>query len=177
MGKAVDLKSRLWKSSKGTWARNSRARYFDIWVKSSPGAEACLSCGSGCGQGLQREPENGRSQENMTNWVSALHKHKILEKINFTKRTSTGDRRAAEGRADLRASAVPAAVWRWKKPTETLCLPSFPGGLKHIIFSQHSDVSNHCGNDLICVPNASFSWAAAHRFIDQSMRLLLRLFI
>lgn len=55
--------------------------------------------------------------------------------------------------------------------------PWFPEGLKHIIFSQHSDVSNRCGNDLICLPNASFSQAVAHRFIDQSMWLLLRLFV
>lgn len=159
MGRAADLKSRLWKSRRGTWARTSQAWYFNIGVKTSLGAQARMSCGGGCRAGRHgcfpyltaggqlpprmlktpdstylagafqkcshKEPEKGRSQENALNWVSALRKQKILEKINFPKRMRTGVQWVAEGWAQPCTPIVPAAGRLRKKTTQALCLLNF----------------------------------------------------
>lgn len=59
MGRAADLKSRLQKSRRGIWARNSRAWYFNTGVKTSLGAQAHTSCGGGCRQGLMCAGRHG----------------------------------------------------------------------------------------------------------------------
>lgn len=58
----------------------------------------------------------------------------------------------------LAAQLQPAAGENNTKPQP----PLLPGALKHIIFSQHPDISNDCGNDLIWVPNASFRGTEVH---------------